>query len=258
MNNVLAQPGVTGFLRASAIELLAVYALLSVSLAQAELQIDGTRVVYKQNRRDVSLAVQNISPDKPALFQSWIGEYDSDGNPEDSTAPFLLSPPVTRLDAGSKQVLRITFTGEQPVAKKETIYSLNILELPRTARDQSEARINFAVLTRLKLLFRPTGLKGTPEKAMQQLQCKLKRTASPPTLECDNASGFYLSFFGYQIGNAVTKGPESPSGMINPQSHASFPLNDVDKLPSDLTAVAFKFIDDIGATVPVELALQSD
>ncbi|MDH4483464.1 MAG: molecular chaperone [Rhodoferax sp.] len=258
MSKALAGSIFFGFLRLTATGWFIGYALLFCSLAHSELQFDGTRVVYRQNRKDVSITLQNISPDKPTLFQAWIGEYDSDASPEDSTAPFLLSPPIARLNALGRQTLRITFTGEQQATERETLYSLNILELPAAAKAQSEALIRVAVLTRLKLLFRPTGLKGTPENAMRQLKCKVKRTGDQPMLACHNASGFYLSFFGFQAGNASVKGPESPSGMINPQSHTSFPLNDVDKFPSELTAVTFRFIDDIGATVSVELALSSD
>jgi chaperone protein EcpD len=226
------------------------------SAANAELLIESTRIVYPQARREVSFRIQNLSAEKPALVQLWVDEAESDAGPENSVAPFILSPPLVRLSANGRQTVRLMYTGESPNLAQEELYTLNLLEPPQAVKGSDDAdRVNFIMRLRLKIFFRPRGLKGNLEESMRQLQCKLVDMEGTPTLDCYNQSPFHLSFLGYKLGNAREKGPDSNFGMFPPRTRASFALKDVDKLPRPLNTVAFNFINDIGATVPVEFAL---
>ena len=230
--------------------------LFCVGAANAELLIESTRIVYPQARREVSFRIQNLSAEKPALVQLWVDEAETDAGPENSVAPFILSPPLVRLSAKGRQTVRLMYTGESQNPALESLYTLNLLEPPPAIKGSDDVdRVNFTVRSRMKIFFRPRGLKGNLEESMKQLQCKLVDMEGTPTLDCYNPSPFHLSFLGYKLGNALEKGPDSNFGMFLPRTRANFALKDVDKLPRPLNTVAFNFINDIGATVPVEFAL---
>ena len=224
--------------------------------ANAQLLIESTRIVYPQGKREVSFRIQNLSAENPTLVQVWVDEAETDAGSENSVAPFILSPPLVRLSANGRQTIRLMYTGESPNLAQEELYTLNLMELPRAIKSSDDTdRINFALRSRIKVFFRPRGLKGNLEESMKQLQCKLVDMESTPTLDCYNQSPFHLSFLGYKLGNALEKGPDSSFGLFLPRTRASFALKDADKLPRPLNTVAFNFINDLGAPVPVEFAL---
>ena len=258
MENVSATANIACLLRALALQSIFGYALVFCGMANAQLMIEPSRIVYPQGRRDIPIRITNPSPEKPALVQLWIDESETDVGPENSGAPFILSPPLVRLAANGRQTIRVIYTGEPQNPELEGLYMLNLLELPPALKGAADVdRVSFAIRSRIKIFLRPIGLKGKLEESMKQLQCKLVDMEGTPTLDCYNPSPFHLSFLGYQLGNAREKGPDSNFGMFLPRTRATFALKDVDKLPRPLNTVAFNFINDIGLTVPVEFALSA-
>lgn len=78
--------------------LAVLWALLSS--AHASVQINGTRVIYNADARDVSVQLTN-SGKYPVLVQSWLDDGDPDTLPEKASAPFTLTPPLARLREGA-------------------------------------------------------------------------------------------------------------------------------------------------------------
>ncbi|WP_164737994.1 fimbrial biogenesis chaperone, partial [Xanthomonas perforans] len=96
----------------------------SVSLlcaqAMAGVVITGTRVVYPANQREVTVKLNNNGT-VPALVQSWVDTGDMASSPTSSNAPFVLSPPVFRVDPSKGQSLRLMFTGAPLPQNKESV-----------------------------------------------------------------------------------------------------------------------------------------
>ena len=55
--------------------------LLSAEWASASVIIDGTRVVYPQKAREVTVQLHNTG-ETPSLVQSWVDEGDKDATPD--------------------------------------------------------------------------------------------------------------------------------------------------------------------------------
>ncbi|WP_239991234.1 fimbrial biogenesis chaperone, partial [Enterobacter hormaechei] len=73
--------------------------LLVAASAQAGVVINGTRLVYQGDKKESSLGLSN--PDTTDyLVQSWV---DSGGKNQ-AKAPFLITPPLFRLDAKEDNV----------------------------------------------------------------------------------------------------------------------------------------------------------
>jgi len=119
--------------------------------AFASVTIIGTRVIYPASEKEVTVRLDNRG-DQPALVQAWI----DNGNPNEAVdkinVPFVLLPPVFRMEANKGQTLRIVFTGANLPANKESIFWLNVLDIP--PRDKSLANQNqlqMAIRSRIKL-----------------------------------------------------------------------------------------------------------
>lgn len=146
---------------------LAILALVSVmSAAKAGVIIGGTRVIYDGNKKESSLSVNN--PDSvPYLIQSWV--ESPDGGAE--KAPFIITPPLYRLDKGQQNVMRIVRAGAL-AEDKESLFWLNIKSIPSAERRDNTLQI--AVKTRIKLIYRPAALKKTtPEEQVDRLQWRV-------------------------------------------------------------------------------------
>ncbi|WBM72577.1 molecular chaperone [Buttiauxella sp. WJP83] len=148
------------FLRKTLIALVIINS--GVCAANAGVIIGGTRVIYDGNKKEASISVNN--PDSTAyLIQSWI-ETQNGGAEK---APFVITPPLYRLDPTQQNVERIILTGTLP-QDKESLYWLNIKAIPSAPKKDNTLQI--AVKTSLKLIYRPASLKGTtPEEQAEML-----------------------------------------------------------------------------------------
>lgn len=82
-------------------------------------------------------------------------------------APFIITPPLYRLDKDQQNVERIVLAGALP-QDKESLYWLNIKAIPAASRKDNTLQI--AVKTRIKLIYRPAALKGViPEELADKL-----------------------------------------------------------------------------------------
>ncbi|MBC3232133.1 fimbria/pilus periplasmic chaperone, partial [Serratia fonticola] len=76
---------------------LAALALFSTH-ALASVVISGTRVIYPSDAKEVSVKISNVGP-SPVLLQSWIDSGDANAKPSAIKVPFVLTPPMNRVEA---------------------------------------------------------------------------------------------------------------------------------------------------------------
>ena len=67
--------------------------LALLPLAQADMIIDTTRVIYPEAKREVSFKVSNVSKERPAFVQMWLDDGNAAAAPEEAVTPFNLTPP---------------------------------------------------------------------------------------------------------------------------------------------------------------------
>ncbi|MCP1113591.1 molecular chaperone [Enterobacter bugandensis] len=206
-----------------------VFLLAGISEATAGVVIGGTRVIYDGNKKESSISVTN--PDTaPYLIQSWV---ESQSGSAEKT-PFIITPPLYRLDKGQQNVERIVLTG--PVAEdKESLYWLNIKSIPAASRKDNTLQI--AVKTRIKLIYRPAALKGViPE----DLADKLTWQRSGNQIQVTNPTNVVMNFNGIRVNG---KKLEDVTYVL-PGASARFDL------PKGITgsSVTFKIINDYGGT----------
>jgi chaperone protein EcpD len=217
--------------------------LFSVT-AHASIVITGTRVVYPSNSKEVSVKVSNKGL-APVLIQSWMDNGDTKATPDKIKVPFVLTPPINRVEAGSGQTLRIRALPNSLPNDKESIFWLNVLEIPAKPKDQLAVKDNYlqvAFRTRIKLFYRPSGLSGSPKAAVTDLQW----TGTGSGLHVKNASPYYISLVDVSAGSKKVDGK-----MLAPFSEENMAL--------PVTAgskVKAEYVNDYGAVIPVDITVQ--
>jgi chaperone protein EcpD len=224
--------------------------------AAAGVIIAGTRVVYPAGQSDVSVQLQNAS-ERPALVQVWMDDGDQDVAPEQAKVPFLVTPPLLRMEAQGSNAVRIRFAGAPLRSDRESLYWLNVLEVPPSAGGDSET-LQLAFRSRIKVFYRPQALMGDAAAAYRQLRWSLQQTAAGWALRADNPTPWHISFaaIGLQASDATTlDADDAGPAMVAPMAVQVFPLEGMTTRPSGRIEVVFSVIDDVGAVIPVRARL---
>jgi P pilus assembly chaperone PapD len=146
------------------------------------------------------------------LVQSWVDSGERGGKP-----PFIVTPPLFRINPGEENLLRIVRTGGNLPQDRESVFWLNVKSIP--AIDINKQRTNVlqvVVKARLKLFYRPAGLEGQPEMAWGQLA--VSRSGNRLTLS--NPTPFYVTLFTLKVDGQEIK----EADLVPPKGSVSFTL----------------------------------
>ncbi|AEM51475.1 fimbrial biogenesis chaperone [Stenotrophomonas maltophilia] len=162
--------------------------------AAADLKVGGTRVVLDGGRQKGSIRISNTG-ESPVVVQSWVDDGDADATPENLRVPLMTTAPLFRLNAGARRDIdvRVAEPGHLPL-DRESLFWLNILDVPGRDANGQNAAIEQAVHWRMKVFYRPAGLPGKPEAAIDALQWEIDRSeAGTPLLRARNPSPYFVS-----------------------------------------------------------------
>ncbi|EHY8676374.1 fimbrial chaperone [Salmonella enterica] len=173
----------------------AAFAAFTTFQVNADIVISGTRIVYPQSSKDVIVNLDNRG-NKPLLVQTWLDDGRDGVNPQELKLPFVITPPVSRIDPQKGQSLRITYMGSTLPQDRESLFWFNVLEIPpksKAKEGESLNQLQLAFRTRIKLFFRPDGLKGTPGDAAANLKWSQKKEGNTLSLFAQNDSPYNVS-----------------------------------------------------------------
>ena len=201
--------------------------IISCLSAQASVVLGGTRIIYPSNKAEVQIALKNKDPHTRYLVQSWVSYVNN------AKAPFVITPPVYKLQENRQTLLHVIFTGDKK-------------RLPSELKEKNT--LLFAMKTRLKLFWRPSQLKEADALVADE---KITFRRQGDTLIANNPTPFYVSFGELAVGgkSVPVKETETTPGaismMVAPFSEQHFAL------PKGATgAVTWTAINDFGAQTP--------
>lgn len=219
-------------------------ALSYSTLSCAGIVLSGTRVIYPAEQNEVTVNMKN-SGKAPVLAQSWIDDGNQSATPDKITSPFVLTPPINRVDAGKGQTLRVSLVdGKGIPTNKESVFYLNVLEIPAKSKNAAgNNHLSIAFRTRIKLFYRPEGLSGSAGEAPDALQWSISNGGVKAT----NPTPYYITLGTVTYTQGGSKHVEDGK-MIAPGSSADFHFKNVSAI-SDIHAITFTSINDYGAAV---------
>lgn len=224
--------------------------------ANASVVIASTRVIYNQKDPEVTLKLSNGGT-SPALVQVWLDRGDPKVSPSSIDVPFTVTPPASRIDPGKGQTLRIIQTGEPLAQDHESVFWLNVLEIPpKPTADAAEGnKLQLAFRSRIKLFYRPDGLKGDAQDAPGQLTWHLTTWHGQPALEAHNPSAYDVSLTTVQVVDGSRIASFDDGDMVRPGETKTFPLKGTPST-SPSAKVHYQTLNDYGGAVAGEAPLR--
>jgi chaperone protein EcpD len=223
----------------------------------ASVVVSGTRVVFSASEREVSVKLRNEG-DTPGLVQVWLDHGDRDDVPEHVKVPFVVTPPLFRLDPRQGQTVRILSTDETLPEDRETLFWLNVLEVPPKP-DASDAKqqnlIQMAFRTRIKLFYRPASLNKPQdvEDAYGRIVWTVREEGHhKAVLEAHNPTPYFITITKFRIGDDAPD-TEAPA-MLAPFHTHRFTTAFIASDAINNQQVTFSVINDYGSEVNIKAA----
>lgn len=129
--------------------------LLSIAVsgqAMAAFVLNGTRFIYEEGKKNTSFEVTNQG-NETFGGQVWI-----DNTNQGSTVYMVPTPPFFKIRAKEKQVVRIMKTDSMLPSDRESLFWLNVQEIPPKPKSSDGNVLAVAVNTKVKLIYRPKAL----------------------------------------------------------------------------------------------------
>ena len=226
--------------------------------------VHGTRVIYPAARQEVMVRLENRGP-RPALVQTWLDAGDRHSSPATASAPFSVSPPIFRIEPHQQQALRLRYAGESLPADWESLFWLNVLEIPPLSADAAQRnQIELSFRTRLRVFFRPQALPYLVDQAPAKLQWQLVTHAQGWALQATNPTPYHISIASIELLNdgkrfSKAANKDANDSLLMPDGDVKlFVLPLLRHHPVDAATVEFTTVSDFGARVrhSARLALQ--
>ncbi|MEF3099992.1 P pilus assembly chaperone PapD [Raoultella ornithinolytica] len=215
--------------------LLPVLFTACVFQAQGAIQVEASRVIYSGKDRSASLKINNPSS-RNYIVQTWL---DNGTESPNGSRPIIVTPPLVKLRPEQSALLRFIYSGSGLPTDRETLYWVNVQEVPPSAAGENVLQI--AIRTRLKLFYRPQEIKTTLADEVRKMQW----TTSGTALNFKNSGPLHITLSKMEVVDSRGKVLPCNGIMLSPYSNQSLTL------PAGAHLKSMKYINDYGASIDI-------
>jgi len=210
--------------------------------SRAGLLAEHTRIIYPAAHNARSVLIANTNP-WPVLVQTWVDR--GEGDLERATAPFVVVPAIFRLEPAATQTLRILYTGEALPDDRESMFWLNLYEIPPSApaEDADTPLLTLTLTTQIKLFYRPEGI-GTPAALAERLAFGLQQDGERWCVAASNPTPWHAAFSALSIDGSEGELPVVALDTLPPFASGTWCLDPGQPAPA--ANIHFSLIDDAG------------
>lgn len=229
---------------------LCLCSLSMATMACASVVITGTRVIYPGGAREKTVQLNNEDA-FPNVVQAWVDINNPESTPDQADAPFLITPPMFRMEPKAGQSLRLMFAGQGLPQDRESVFYLNVLQIPPlNAANADQNQLLVMLRNRLKLFYRPKDIPGKPEDLPKNLQFQLQKAAAGWVVEARNPTGYFASIAGCTLS---VDGKDYPlrTEMIAPDSTSRWAVEGKADFEEGAMTAHCKLVNDFGAQLDV-------
>ncbi|WP_392566616.1 molecular chaperone [Utexia brackfieldae] len=226
---------------------------LSLVLSQsvwAGIIAERNRIIFPEGVDEQDLMIANTNK-YPIIVQTWIDDGDVNNTPEKTEAPFVVLPAVFKMNSNDAKGLRIIFKHQPLPDDRESLYWLNIYEIPPQHKSTSNntAELVVAMNTQMKILYRPTALINQKVDLLSSLQFSIVKDKQDIMLNATNPTGYYASFSSLKllINGHEYKSEQKLDMMVAPKSTEQFVFKKLSAVSQGQAInLSFMLIDDLG------------
>lgn len=187
--------------------------ILPVFTVDAAVSLDRTRAIFDGSSTSMVLNISNDNKQLPYLAQAWL---ENDKNEKITSGPLVITPPIQRMEPGSKSMVRVSSTPE--ISKlpqdRESLFYFNLREIP--PRSEKANVLQIALQTKIKLFYRPESIKTAPNEVWQD-KLILRKVGNGYDIE--NPTPYFITIIGLGDTENKAKEGEFETVMISPKSH---------------------------------------
>jgi len=180
------------------------------------ISIEQTRVIFSSTEKAQTVTVKNTD-NWAYLLQARIQKTPNDS----ANTPFIVTPPLSSLQADSRQLLRIMPLNAELSDKQESLFYLAITAIPASKTPVPEGQaLSVGVRFLLKLFYRPAHLSGPNDKTACQLIFRQKTQG----IEVANPTPYFQTLGAISLdGRSAALKPGA--SMVAPYSSLPLALN---------------------------------
>lgn len=218
---------------------------LFATSVQASVIVLGTRFVFPAEEREISIRLENTNT-TPALMQVWFDDGNEKSRGEN--VPFNVLPPLFKMKAKSSQSLRVIKTQANLPKDRETLFYINVLEIPpkpNLKKGESQNYLQFSIRSRFKFFYRPK-LKISRNYAEKNIEWRLVQKGKSVVLEANNKSPYFITLNKLYFDVKGKKYFVKNLPMLEPFKQASLQLDKFNLPASTKGKINFSSINDFG------------
>ncbi|WP_058120508.1 fimbrial chaperone [Photobacterium kishitanii] len=179
--------------------------------AVSAFMLDGTRFIFEEGNKNISVVVNNKSQQTYG-GQVWVENLLL----PNSEIAFVPVPSFFKIDKEQNQLIRLLKVTDDMPKDKESIFRLNIQEIPPINKSKPNAVV-IAVNTQVKLIYRPKSLINKRENEEEKIFLKTKGDQ----LSLINPTPYYFAITSIKIDGhnaSVSKDLSFKLGTFAPRS----------------------------------------
>lgn len=165
------------------------------SQTMAAFVLNGTRFIYDENKKNITFEVTNNAS------QMYGGQVWVDNTSEGNGIYMVPQPPFFKVGAKQKQIIRIMKTDSSLPVERESLFWLNVQEVPPKPSIKEGSVLAIAMNSRVKLIYRPSSIKDGRENAEKKLTMVQKGDIT----WIKNPTPYYMAIVGVQTNGKELK-----------------------------------------------------
>ncbi|WP_158784161.1 fimbria/pilus periplasmic chaperone [Pantoea sp. BAV 3049] len=184
--------------------------------ADAAIALDRTRVIFPEGGKSISVSIHNENTALPFLAQAWL----EDTHGKKITSPFVVVPPLQRLEPGAASQLEIRALQQASTLPqdRESLFYFNLREIPPKSKEANTLQL--ALQTRVKFFYRPKSIQQTRTQMATPWQEQLTMTRQGDGYMVNNPTPYYISLVSAGAGVKSAQAKGFKPVMVEPKGSA--------------------------------------
>ncbi|HUG24708.1 fimbrial biogenesis chaperone [Piscinibacter sp.] len=239
----------------------ALMGLSASSFAMGGLQPSKPRVIYASTSKEASISFFNRAT-APLLVQTWVDDGDDSVAAARRPAPYLVTPPIFRVEPAAGQVVRLFLATDGFPDDRERVSYLNVLYTdPVSSSEETEqavgGSVRFSIRHRIKIFHRPKSLGAALSRSGSPLAVRASAGSGPEgAVLLVNSGPFYVSLAGKLKLVSKTDALDLVDGMIAPFETLTVPVPRRSVDPEGWERAIFSVTGDYGNIIQFEAPVE--